>query len=322
MKQVNAGPSFWWYNGPMKQHVIWSVDAFPDQRKLQANMIAFLRAFSKNIETTVQPVYVLSPDQLNLPMDFSQPWISEFLPSAQKALQHLLSKVKLRGLQTPQVLVQSSPSVKRSIEKMIEHARGSQADLICLGTHARKGISRWMLGSFAESLVHQSPIPVFILSPDTRVAPQFKKILFPTDFSDASMKAWNRVLPLAKQLGSKVVLFHKLPHPAEPVFQSGVYLLGGAWIPIGDFLSNEKERVRKESQRWIGVARDHGVNAESVLHEGRGGIADAIVAACKKQSVQMLAMAAESGTVATLLMGSVARQTLRKAPCPVWMLKT
>ena len=45
-------------------------------------------------------------------------------------------------------------------EQVLNAARGLEADLIVMGTHGRKGISRLMLGSVAERVVRESPTPV------------------------------------------------------------------------------------------------------------------------------------------------------------------
>ncbi len=45
-------------------------------------------------------------------------------------------------------------------ERVLETARGLGADLIVMGTHGRKGLGHLVLGSVAERVVRESPIPV------------------------------------------------------------------------------------------------------------------------------------------------------------------
>lgn len=47
----------------------------------------------------------------------------------------------------------------------------SGADLIVMGTHGRTGISRVLLGSVAERVVRESPVPVLTVHPTERVLP-------------------------------------------------------------------------------------------------------------------------------------------------------
>lgn len=45
-------------------------------------------------------------------------------------------------------------------EQLLNTARGLEADLIVMGTHGRKGLNRLVLGSVAERVVRESPVPV------------------------------------------------------------------------------------------------------------------------------------------------------------------
>ena len=44
------------------------------------------------------------------------------------------------------------------------------ADVIVLGTHGRRGITRMLMGSDAEAVLRESPIPVLLVGPNARVA--------------------------------------------------------------------------------------------------------------------------------------------------------
>ena len=43
--------------------------------------------------------------------------------------------------------------------------RGLRADLLIVGTHARRGVERLLLGSVAEALVREAPCPVLVARP-------------------------------------------------------------------------------------------------------------------------------------------------------------
>jgi nucleotide-binding universal stress UspA family protein len=47
--------------------------------------------------------------------------------------------------------------------EIVRHARKVRADLIVLGTHGRKGLKRLALGSDAEQVVRNSPVPVLLV---------------------------------------------------------------------------------------------------------------------------------------------------------------
>lgn len=49
---------------------------------------------------------------------------------------------------------------------VIDEARSSGCDLIVMGTHGRRGFSRLALGSDADLVVRQSPVPVLLVRDD------------------------------------------------------------------------------------------------------------------------------------------------------------
>ena len=49
---------------------------------------------------------------------------------------------------------------------IIDYADGSDVDHIVIGSHGRTGVSRFLLGSTAETVVRRSAIPVTVIRPD------------------------------------------------------------------------------------------------------------------------------------------------------------
>jgi nucleotide-binding universal stress UspA family protein len=48
-------------------------------------------------------------------------------------------------------------------ELIVEQARKWPADLIVMGTHRRRGLRRFAMGSDAESVVRDTPVPVLLV---------------------------------------------------------------------------------------------------------------------------------------------------------------
>lgn len=46
---------------------------------------------------------------------------------------------------------------------IVEQAKKREADLIVMGTHGRRGLRRFALGSDAELVVRSSPVPVLLV---------------------------------------------------------------------------------------------------------------------------------------------------------------
>jgi nucleotide-binding universal stress UspA family protein len=60
-------------------------------------------------------------------------------------------------------LINITDANKSISEKLIEAAESYQADLLVLGTHGRRGMNRFLLGSVAEETVRRAEIPVLLV---------------------------------------------------------------------------------------------------------------------------------------------------------------
>ncbi len=70
-------------------------------------------------------------------------------------LDGLAQVVRVRGLAAGSVVLGGIPS-----ELIVTYARGQCCDLIVMGTHGRRGLTRLRYGSVAESVLRQAPCPV------------------------------------------------------------------------------------------------------------------------------------------------------------------
>jgi nucleotide-binding universal stress UspA family protein len=75
--------------------------------------------------------------------------------AAQLHLDQALAELRKQVPEAGAVLSSGAPW-----EQILKVAKDTQANLIVMGTHGRRGIDHWMLGSVAERTVRLSPIPV------------------------------------------------------------------------------------------------------------------------------------------------------------------
>ena len=52
------------------------------------------------------------------------------------------------------------------VEEILNYAEENEVDLLVIATHGRTGFNRLLIGSVAERVVRQSPIPVFLVKPE------------------------------------------------------------------------------------------------------------------------------------------------------------
>ena len=51
-------------------------------------------------------------------------------------------------------------------DTILEVAEETHADMIAMSTHGRTGVSRWLMGSVADKIVHHAHIPVMLIHPN------------------------------------------------------------------------------------------------------------------------------------------------------------
>jgi nucleotide-binding universal stress UspA family protein len=71
------------------------------------------------------------------------------------------SKAKEQGLQTETVLLDRIGT--RIADLILENAKAWPADLIVMGTHGRRGLSRLAMGSDAEMVLRSTTVPVLMV---------------------------------------------------------------------------------------------------------------------------------------------------------------
>jgi nucleotide-binding universal stress UspA family protein len=129
------------------------------------------------------------------------------------------------------------------------------------------------------------------------------------------------VIGLARDFGAHVTLYHAIPRPIEPVFQSGIYMVGTPWVPVQEYYSRMVERHHQHVGGWVSWAKNQGVEINSIVHTDTVDVAGAIHKIARDYDIGLIAMAAHNGPFAAALLGSVARQVVRSAECPVWVVR-
>ena len=99
-------------------------------------------------------VHVLPPSAPIYEIEYST------LPWADAALARLVENAADLGVKAKRVLIKGSGSVSGNV---VECAKFFNADLIVMGTHARTGIARWLVGSVAAGVVAGAHCPVLVL---------------------------------------------------------------------------------------------------------------------------------------------------------------
>ncbi|MBY0457277.1 MAG: universal stress protein [Gemmataceae bacterium] len=81
--------------------------------------------------------------------------------AGKSGLANLIGALKLERLNPRPEVRLGSPE-----QEIVAAAHDLKADLVCVSTHGRDGLSRVLLGSVAEQVVRHAPCPVLTVRPD------------------------------------------------------------------------------------------------------------------------------------------------------------
>ncbi len=107
--------------------------------------------------------------------------------------------------------------VWKGISGIVEDSR---IDLIVVGTHGRRGVSKLLMGSVAERIFRQAPCPVLTVGPkiqgDADRFAHLHSILVPVDFTPESLAAVSYATSLAHTSQARIYLLHVTPAEELP----------------------------------------------------------------------------------------------------------
>ncbi|WP_035347407.1 universal stress protein [Edaphobacter aggregans] len=92
------------------------------------------------------------------------------------------------------------------------------ADLIIVGTHARHGLSKLILGSCSKGIIHSARCPVLTIGPNADPDPvdlAFRSIVFATDLKHDAVEKASVALAFAKKTIANVRICHVIEDHAE-----------------------------------------------------------------------------------------------------------
>ena len=87
--------------------------------------------------------------------------VASLVDNGRRILRKADARARKQGLKPQSILVEK---ITRGVaDVIVGQARKFRADLIVMGTHGRRGVRRMVLGSAAEGVVRESPVPVLLI---------------------------------------------------------------------------------------------------------------------------------------------------------------
>lgn len=142
-----------------------------------------------------------------------------------------------------------------------------------------------------------------------------KKILVPIDFSDNSKKALRYAIPFAQQFNASLILMYIV----EPTIYPSDFGFGQVGFP--DVEKELHEKAISEMSALIESVVPAALKSETKVGSGIPFVE--ITTYAKEEDVDMIIVATHGRTgVEHILFGSTAEKIIRKAPCPVLVVRS
>jgi nucleotide-binding universal stress UspA family protein len=203
--------------------------------------------------------------------------------------------------------------------EILERIEARHPSLVVMGSHGRTLLSRMLLGSTTENVVHHSTVPVFILrlkildegDPATCTLATdrlFRRILFATDFSGDAERCIPYLDWMAGAAPDELVIAH-VQDTRHPGYVSPEQR--------EEFNRRDSARLRKLKEHFL--ARGY----PSVITELTGGNAiSEILGIARNMEVSTIVMGAKGRHgVAETILGGVTETVIHRAPCHVLVVR-
>ncbi|MFQ5721649.1 MAG: universal stress protein [Candidatus Aminicenantales bacterium] len=184
--------------------VLWATD-FSDEAQ---EALLYAKALAKAFKAKLVALHVV-PDFSPAFYDFASALKGEIARRVaavkNEARKKLEAMANSEGISLDIIIQEGTPS-----KKVVEIAEREKADLIVIGKRGVSAIEKLFIGSVANQILRNSPVPILITK-KKRGKPRFNKIIVPTDFSEREEIERDYAWQLAKKLdASELCLLHVL----------------------------------------------------------------------------------------------------------------
>ena len=143
---------------------------------------------------------------------------------------------------------------------------------------------------------------------------RMKKILVPTDFSDYSAHALQYGLSFCREFNAQLILLHVIE---DPFYPSNGATFG---FNVEEFFRRMEEESSKRMLELVPPDTEKEIPVERIAIRGTPFLE--IIRLAKERDVDMIILSTHGRSgLAHVLMGSVTEKTVRKAPCPVLVVR-
>ena len=296
--------------------VVWAIDSSKLNEAEVKRMKNLLEAFHFE-SNQVFPTSVFSPFDLGwlIPVDRNL---------RKKTLERVSEKIKEQWAQFSinfkknGLLVAENNSSREKVMSLIRFAKRRKARMIVVGTGASHRNNLTGLGSFSESLISMSPIPVLVVGENTKPIQNVTKVLFPTDYSEEALAAFKKALPFINSYAAEIVLYHHLNLEAGPIAYGIPWGLEMKWLD--EYWRVQQEVKEKEGHKWKALAEKKGIKCSLLNDRKVGLLPERILENAVENQVDFISLPVTRGPWSQVLLGRNVRELFSKSTCPILTL--
>ena len=193
-------------------------------------------------------------------------------------------------------------------DELLSLVGDEKVDLIVMGTHGRRNLERFFLGSTAETMLRRVPVPILTVSQrgteqQTELAFDipFRRILYATDLPEANLPGLHYCADLARTLGAHLTLLHVMAPLGTPTFED-----------------EAETHARRMGELHKAIEREHGGDLGVATEVVQGTPHREILKFAETMNADLIAINLQSkGLLERALLGSTAERVIRSAKIPV-----
>jgi len=182
-----------------------------DFSQASAEALAYSLAFARHFKAKLFPAHVMDPV---LPQSGNVPSEQAVKDQEEQKQRQLSRMVEYNGISFQPLLSRCDFEVAMS-HWISEHG----IDLVVVGTHGRRGVQRFLLGSTSDVVLHNATCPVLTIGPQVDAPRIFNltldNILFAAELGAQSKHAIDYALTLAAERYAQLTLLHVLPEESR-----------------------------------------------------------------------------------------------------------
>jgi len=246
------------------------------------------------------------------------PELMDFLPAEERATKlqqtRIIAEQELKPLLTAglQKGISCQPLIGGGAiwDVLLDMVHQNGIDLIIVGTHGRRGLSKLLLGSVAEEVFRMAPWPVLTVGPKTSekspMDVQPRHILYSVEFVPDTSHAAAYAISLAEDFYAKLTFMKVFAEMVPP--------------------EEVKAAVEEPVRHWMDdhIPMESGLRQRTSFEPGSGPTAEAIIKFASDRGVDLIVMGVrrlDPVTAAHLPKLDTAYQVVRTAPCPVFTVR-